>query len=55
MEKRSALKRTLGRSGIEVSALRLGCWAIGGIWQWLDGPGGWGEVDDSDATGQFQL
>lgn len=43
------MKRTLGRSGIEVSALGLGCWAIGGLWQWLDGPGGWGEVDDSES------
>ena len=24
------MKRTLGRSGIEVSALGMGCWAIGG-------------------------
>jgi aryl-alcohol dehydrogenase-like predicted oxidoreductase len=43
------MKRTLGRSEIEVSALGLGCWAIGGIWQWLDGPGGWGEVDDNES------
>ncbi len=41
--------RTLGRSGIEVSPLGLGCWAIGGLWQWLDGPGGWGEVDDAES------
>jgi aryl-alcohol dehydrogenase-like predicted oxidoreductase len=27
----------------------LGCWAIGGLWQWLDGPGGWGEVDDAES------
>ena len=43
------MKRTLGRSGIEVSALGMGCWAIGGLWQWLDGPGGWGEVDDAES------
>jgi aryl-alcohol dehydrogenase-like predicted oxidoreductase len=43
------LKRILGRSGIEVSALGLGCWAIGGPWQWLGGPGGWGDVDDSES------
>jgi aryl-alcohol dehydrogenase-like predicted oxidoreductase len=43
------MRRTLGHSGIEVSALGLGCWAIGGVWQWLDGPGGWGEVDDAES------
>ena len=38
--------RMLGRSGIEVSALGLGCWAIGGPF-WKHGmPVGWGEVDD---------
>lgn len=42
--------RTLGRSGIEVSPLGMGCWAIGGPWQWLDGPGGWGEVDDDESV-----
>ena len=26
----AAMKRTLGKSGIEVSAMGLGCWAIGG-------------------------
>lgn len=41
--------RTLGRSNIEVSPLGMGCWAIGGLWQWLDGPGGWGEVDDAES------
>lgn len=42
--------RTLGRSGIEVSALGLGCWAIGGPF-WGDGgqPLGWGEVDDDES------
>lgn len=42
--------RTLGRSGIEVSPLGMGCWAIGGPWQWMDGPGGWGEVDDDESV-----
>ena len=46
-------KRTLGRSGIEVSALGMGCWAIGGPW-WFVGngepsPSGWGGVDDAES------
>lgn len=41
--------RTLGRSGIKVSPIGLGCWAVGGLWQFLDGPGGWGEVDDAES------
>src|SRR5215207_2066045 len=42
--------RTLGRSGIEVSALGLGCWAIGGPWTFLGSPGGWSQVDDVEST-----
>jgi aryl-alcohol dehydrogenase-like predicted oxidoreductase len=30
-------ERTMGRSGIKVSALGMGCWAIGGPWWWSDG------------------
>ncbi|MFI7605009.1 aldo/keto reductase [Micromonospora sp. NPDC049366] len=43
--------RTLGRSGIEVSAIGMGCWAIGGP-LWGDGgqPFGWGEVDDDESV-----
>jgi aryl-alcohol dehydrogenase-like predicted oxidoreductase len=43
------MQRTLGRSNIHVSALGLGCWAIGGPWRWLDGQGGWGDIDDNES------
>jgi aryl-alcohol dehydrogenase-like predicted oxidoreductase len=43
------MKRTLGRSGIEVSALGMGCWAIGGPFWSGETPVGWGEVDDEES------
>ncbi|HZM25649.1 MAG TPA: aldo/keto reductase, partial [Anaerolineales bacterium] len=45
----NTLQRTLGRSNLQVSAMGLGCWAIGGTWYWLDGPGGWGDIDDNES------
>lgn len=48
------LKRVLGKSKVEVSALGMGCWAIGGPWTW-DQPGeepypaGWGSTDDEES------
>ena len=42
-------KRLLGRSKIEVSALGLGCWAIGGPAWRADRPIGWGQVDDDQS------
>src|SRR3712207_5918387 len=43
------MKRTLGRSQIEVSAMGYGCWAIGGPFL-LDGkPDGWGVIDDAQS------
>jgi aryl-alcohol dehydrogenase-like predicted oxidoreductase len=43
--------RVLGRSGIEVSAIGMGCWAIGGPFFGADGePYGWGEVDDDESV-----
>jgi aryl-alcohol dehydrogenase-like predicted oxidoreductase len=46
--------RRLGRSNLEVSAMGLGCWAIGGPWDWLEddgskNPHGLGQVDDAES------
>ncbi len=41
--------RILGRSGIQVSAMGLGCWAIGGPFWAGKTPVGWGEVDDNES------
>jgi len=41
--------RTLGRSGIEVSPMGLGCWAIGGVFWSGETPLGWGKVDDEES------
>ena len=46
--------RKLGKSGIEVSALGMGCWAIGGPWSWNNPgedpwPAGWGQIDDQES------
>ncbi len=44
------LTRKLGRSGIEVSALGMGCWAIGGPFAYADGrQSGWSRVDDAES------
>lgn len=48
------MKRTLGRSGIEVSALGMGCWAIGGPFWTGSTPNGWGEVDDEESARAIQ-
>jgi aryl-alcohol dehydrogenase-like predicted oxidoreductase len=43
--------RTLGRCGIEVSALGFGCWAVGGEHRAAGGqPVGWGRVDDEESV-----
>jgi aryl-alcohol dehydrogenase-like predicted oxidoreductase len=44
------MTRQLGRSGIEVSAIGMGCWAIGGPAFRDDTPVGWGEVDDKESA-----
>ncbi len=47
------IARRLGRSGIQVSAVGMGCWAIGGPFERTDGesrsPMGWGRVDDAES------
>lgn len=48
------LTRRLGKSGLEVSALGMGCWAIGGPWTWAQPgeepfPAGWGQIDDEES------
>ena len=46
--------RKLGRSNIEVSAMGLGCWAIGGPFWEGDKPHGWGTVDDNESIHAIQ-
>jgi aryl-alcohol dehydrogenase-like predicted oxidoreductase len=44
------MRRHLGEgSGISVSAVGAGCWAIGGPWQFDGRPAGWGTVDDDES------
>ena len=42
-------KRQLGKSGIEVSPLGFGCWAIGGPFTMFGLSDGWGQVDDFES------
>ena len=44
------MRRTLGNSGIEVSGIGMGCWAIGGPFFNENGACGWGEVDDEESV-----
>jgi aryl-alcohol dehydrogenase-like predicted oxidoreductase len=49
-DRTSPAMRHWGRSGIETSALGIGCWAIGGEWQDSEGNAlGWGRVDDDES------
>mgnify|MGYP000961144371 CR=1 FL=1 len=47
-------QRTIGRSGIRVSPMGLGCWAIGGPWTLRGSPAGWSEVDDAESLRAIQ-
>lgn len=42
-------KRMLGNSGLAVSSLGLGCWAIGGLFTMDGHQDGWGQVDDAES------
>jgi hypothetical protein len=48
--RRTAMSRVLGRSGIEVSDIGFGCWAIGGPVTMDGKPDGWGAVDDGESV-----
>ncbi|WP_420645663.1 aldo/keto reductase [Candidatus Leptofilum sp.] len=46
--------RKLGKSGLEVSAIGMGCWAIGGPWRMGPSkeesyPAGWGQINDDES------
>ncbi|MEU1606014.1 aldo/keto reductase [Micromonospora matsumotoense] len=47
-------QRTLGRTGIKVSALGAGCWPLGGPDENLGMPMGWSEIDDSTALAALE-
>lgn len=42
--------RTIGRSNLQVSAVGMGCWAIGGPWWKGTTPVGWSQVDDNESV-----
>jgi aryl-alcohol dehydrogenase-like predicted oxidoreductase len=44
------LLRKLGRSNIDISAVGMGCWAIGGPFWTGDKALGWGDVDDEQSV-----
>lgn len=46
--------RILGRSGIKVSALGMGCWAVGGPWTMTGDPAGWSSTDDEESLRAIQ-
>ncbi len=54
MDTHSVLTRTLGRSGIKVSAIGLGCWAAGGVSPNGDSANGWSGVNDDETIRAIQ-
>ncbi|WP_219466204.1 aldo/keto reductase [Nonomuraea rhizosphaerae] len=49
MSKAATFERSLGKSGIKVSPMGFGCWAIGGDFTFDGKPDGWGLVDDRES------
>ena len=41
--------RRLGRSNVQVSAMGLGCWPMGGPWTYDNEPAGYGKADDAES------
>jgi aryl-alcohol dehydrogenase-like predicted oxidoreductase len=54
MNMNTAKTRTLGRSNIVVSALGVGCWAIGGKMYYEGMVDWWGDVDDAESVRGIQ-
>lgn len=50
----STQSRTLGRSGIKVSPMGLGCWAIGGAFKFNGMNDGYGQIDDEISVKAIQ-
>ncbi|MDQ2686702.1 MAG: aldo/keto reductase [Armatimonadota bacterium] len=48
------MKRKIGRSNVDVSALGMGCWAIGGPHARQGHPVGWGQVNDEESVRGLQ-
>jgi aryl-alcohol dehydrogenase-like predicted oxidoreductase len=47
-------KRELGKTGVTVSEISLGCWTMGGL-NWVNGqPNGWANVDEDEVTGAIK-
>ena len=51
---KASFVRMLGQSGIEVSAMGMGCWAVGGPWNFNGVPAGWSGVDDAESLRAIQ-